>query len=62
MISEAKNRRINEFYEAELEIYNKGIISKELKKDILNLLQKAQEQEDKIRLILIYLTYADNID
>lgn len=39
MITEAKKRRLNEFYEIEQELYYKGLVSGELKRDIITLLK-----------------------
>lgn len=61
LIGQAKRRRLNEFYEIEVQIYNKGIISKELNRDIITLLKQAPEAEDKIRLLTICLIYGDHI-
>ena len=59
---EAKARRLIEFYDIEKEIYSKSLLSKDSLKDALNLLKEAPNAQDKIRLMLIYVGFIDNLD
>lgn len=62
LIMEAKARRLIEFYDIEKEIYSKSLLSKDSLKDALNLLKEAPNAQDKIRLMLIYVGFIDNLD
>ena len=57
MIKEAKTRRLNEFYDIELEMYSKGLLSKDGLRDALSLLKECSNQQDKLRFMLVYLHF-----
>lgn len=61
LIKEASGRKLNQYNECEMEIYRKRVLTNELKKDILVLLETTEKDEDKIRLILIVLLYCEHI-
>ena len=62
MIMEAKKRRLIEFYDIEKEIYSKGLLSKDSRREATILLKEAPNSEDKTRLMMIYMHFMENLD
>jgi hypothetical protein len=61
LIKEASARQLKQYNDLEMEIYRKGVLSSELKKEVLLLLDSSPNQQDKLRLVLIVLLCCDHI-
>ena len=61
LIKDASARKLNQYNECELQIYRKGVLTNELKKDIAVLLETTENTQDKIRLIIIALLCSEHL-
>jgi hypothetical protein len=62
-LSQGGKRRLKEFEELEMDIYGKKALGKEQQKDVISLLEdKNVHDDDKVRLMMIYLLLCQHVD